>query len=226
MHSGSHKPLLHFSVKTEFMSTTIDPQIIKRNRIIFFLVLAIGFLVFFLVKCSPDRPEPKPTVQIKTVIREVVVDSIRYQKKIDSLKKSEQYWMAKATAGKKETPKVQSETKKKIEEVKEAAASNDTTALVARIEELEILNEQKDSLHNAVTSAQDSVIANKDQQLAASADFNSKLRSSFDSAVVYGKQVENQSKYWKKKYRKTRAGNVLLKIGAVAAAAIIVKQSL
>lgn len=197
------------------------------NKNITILILAgVLFLFIFLPdRCSKPEP-PAIKTETKEVIKIVKADSVQIKKTIDSLKKIGQILSKEIKETKNDLKTAEALVVELLNDASVIIDSSGKEELHYQLSILKAANAAKDSLCNSTIAAQDSVISNQLNQLAAQEELNSKIRQSFNQVVANDQAKEKYIKQLKKQVKQKKFGNVVWKIAAGAAGVVILKNAL
>lgn len=203
----------------------ITEKMLKRAVLI--LAGLILVLIFFFISHRDPAPASSNLPTVKQVIKQVVIDSIQFKKQETEKDKE--------IARLKGTVKDVRGTLKQSQGFSADLLNNapvyltgnaDSAFLQGKIDQLLVAVHTSDSLCNVTVSAQDSVISATEEKYVAAQEFNQQLKQSFNTMAAIANAKDSEIKHWKKQTKKARAGNTVLKIVAVVAGVVAVKQSL
>jgi len=197
------------------------------NKNLFILILCgvIFCLLFFPDRCSKPQ-EPVIVTKTKEVIKLVKEDSSRFVKSIDSLKKVGQNLSKKMAEVKDDLKTAEALVVELLNDASVIIDSSGKEQLHYQLSVLKAANAAKDSLCNSVIAGQDSIIANQSEQLARQQEFNSALRASLNQVVANEQAKDKYISQLKKQVRQKKSGNIVWKIAAGAAGAVILNNAL
>lgn len=197
------------------------------NKNIIILILAgLLFLSIFLPDRCSKPVEPVIKTETKEVIKLVKEDSSRFQKSIDSLKKVGQNLSKKMAEVKDDLKAAEALVVELLNDASVIIDSSGKEQLHYQLSVLKAANAAKDSLCNSVISWQDSIIANQSEQIARQDEFNSTLRTSLNQVVSNEQAKDKYISQLKKQVRQKKSGNIVWKIAAGAAGAVILNNAL
>jgi hypothetical protein len=201
-----------------------------KNNIIRMLVAIIILLVLFAVKCGKDpMPPAKPVATIKAIQKTAAADSVAYVKKIRELQKKNDVLSDSLLLQKARLKPAQQTKQDGFTKLKEEVASDydySKLELLFKITALEYQSQEADRKCDTVIRTQDSIISNKDLQLAQKDTFITRQRLSFQDMSLVATAHEQDAKYQKRQAKKHKRGKGFWKVAAGVAVFVAASQSL
>jgi len=197
----------------------------KQKHIIVALTVALLLSLFFRPSCNPPPPEPVVKKEIKEVVKTIAADSTKFIKQVAAAEAKAMLLKAELTSTITDLNTAQELVVELLNDAP-VVIGMDSAEVIAKLEYLKAENDRKDSLCNSAIVTQDSIISAMTERHQATLEFNSKIRASVNDLTGIAKDREAETKYWKKRYKKAKAGQTIFKIVAIAAAAVAVNQSL
>lgn len=190
------------------------------------LTVALLIVIFFFTCNKPAQPETivQTRIKEKEVIKQVGIDSVLFAKEKANSDKKISALTKTVSELKGDLNAAQGLVVELLNDAPVIIA--DTSKFIEQLAFLKLANATKDSICNSTIAGQDSIINAQAEAMVLHLDFQAKQRESINDMQTISKEKDSYVKYWKKKYRKTKAGNTALKIVAIVAAAVAVKQSL
>lgn len=199
-------------------------KIFNQRTLILAMAIVIFLLLFFRGGKDPVAPViDKPT---KEVVKEVKRVSIVYRD-IDSGYKKKFLEKSKEVGGLKS--RLSSAEGMVNELLNDAGQSIDTGTRAELHAQLDLMKQAvaiKDSLCNQAIAGQDSLISIQAEQMVVKDEFNARLRESFNQVVSNEQAKDKYISQLKKQVRKKKFGNVVWKLAAGAAGAVILNGAL
>lgn len=197
------------------------------NKNIIILILAgLLFLSIFLPDRCSKPVEPVIVTKTKEVIKLVKEDSSRFQKSIDSLKKVGQNLSKKMAEVKDDLKTAEALVVELLNDASVIIDSSGKEELHYQLSILKAANAAKDSLCNSVIAGQDSIIMNQAEQMNYKDSTIATFDRAFKQVVLNEKTKDKYIGQLKKQVRQKKSGNIVWKIAAGAAGAVILNNAL